>query len=140
MFISLDGIDFGSSVEISEENLINRLKNTYPNNTSQWSKGGLYPISSLGIPNSNTSKFEFFAAIGYDADPITGKSYLSTRQMKEEGRNSYKNYIAFDIFLKNITGSPVSDNLYIDHGTNIVIDEGYTELSFAKNMDCQLSL
>ena len=38
-----------------------------------------------------------------------------------------KNYIAFDLFLKNITGSPVSDNLYIDEGTNVIVDEGNTE-------------
>lgn len=127
LFISLDGIDFGSSVEISEQNLIDNLKNTYPGNTSQWAKGGLYPISSLGIPNSNTSKFDIYIASGYEIDPISGKSYLSTRKIEENGINNSKNYIAFDMFLKNITGSPVSDNLYIDDGTNIIIDDGYTE-------------
>lgn len=127
LFISLDGIEFGSSVEISEKSLINDLKNTYPGNTSQWAKGGLYPVSSKGILNSNSSIFEFYAAVDYEADPITGKSYLSTRKIIESGISNTENYIAFDIFLKNITGSPVSDNLYIDDGTNIVIDEGYTE-------------
>lgn len=127
LFISLDGIDFTSSVEISEENLINNLKQTYPNNTSQWAKRGLYPISSIGITNNNTSKFEFYNAIGYDVDPITGKSYISTRKAKENGISNNKNYIAFDIFLKNVTGSPVSDNLYIDDGTNIIVEEELTE-------------
>ena len=51
LFISLDGVEFGSSVQISKENLIDNLKSTYPNNTSQWAKFGLYPISSNGIPN-----------------------------------------------------------------------------------------
>lgn len=127
LFISLDGIDFGSSVEISEESLINDLKNTYPGNTSQWAKGGLYPISSNGIPDSSTSIFEFYASTGFEQDPITGKSYLSTRKMQESGISNSKNYIAFDIFLKNVTGSPVSDNLYIDEGTNVIIDDGRTE-------------
>ena len=127
LFISLDGIEFGSSVEISEESLINQLKNTYPGNTSQWARGGLYPISSKGIPHSNTSKLDFYASVAYEADPLTGKSYLSTRQVTEDGINPYKNYVAFDIFLKNITGSPVSDNLYIDEGTGVTIDNGDTE-------------
>ena len=83
LFISLDGIEFGSSVEISEESLINGLKNRYPGNTSQWARGGLYPISSKGIPNSNTSNLEFYVATGYEADPLTGKSYLSTRKTEE---------------------------------------------------------
>ena len=70
MFISLDGIDFESSVQISRENLINKLKNTYPNNNSQWAEYGLYPVSSLGIPNSNTSKFDIYYASGFSVDNI----------------------------------------------------------------------
>jgi len=127
LFISLDGIEFGSSVEISENSLIKNLKNTYSGNTSQWARGGLYPISSKGIPNSNTSELEFFVATSYDVDPLTGKSYLSTRKTVEKGINASRNYVAFDIFLKNITGSPVSDNLYIDEGTGVTIDDGNTE-------------
>lgn len=127
LFISLDGIDFGSSVEISEESLINNLKRTYPGNTSQWASGGLYPVSSNGIPDSNTSIFEFYRATSFEIDQITGKRYLSTRKTPESGINNKKNYIAFDIFLKNITGSPVSDNLYIDEGTNVIVEEGNTE-------------
>lgn len=127
LFISLDGIDFDSSVEISEESLIKNLKNTYPGNTSQWSSGGLYPVSSNGISNSNTSIFDFYTATAFEIDEISGKRYLSTRKTLETGISNRKKYIAFDIFLKNITGSPVSDNLYIDEGTNIIVTEGKTE-------------
>ena len=124
LFISLDGISFGSTVQISEENLITNLKETYPNNTSQWAKFGLYPISSLGIPNSDTDIFEMYFASDIDVDNVNKKSYISTRKNVEKVRDNSKNYIAFDLFLKNITGSPVSDNLYIDHGTNIIVDKG----------------
>ena len=127
LFISLDGIDFGSSVEISKDSLINELKTRYPNNTSQWANYGLYPISSNGIPNSNTDIFDMYHASNFEVDPISNKGYLTTRKSLEKGISIDKNYIAFDLFLKNITGSPVSDNLYIDEGTNIVIDEGETE-------------
>lgn len=127
LFISLDGIEFGSSVEISEKSLINDLKNTYPKNTSQWAKSGLYPISSNGIPNSNTPIFDMYVASDFQIDEITGKRYLSTRKVFENGISNKKDYIAFDIFLKNITGSPVSDNLYIDNGTNIILNNSETE-------------
>ena len=127
LFISLDGIDFDSSVKISKENLINNLKNTYPNNNSQWAEYGLYPVSSLGIPDSNSSQFEMFYASGFSVDGINKKSYLTTRKSQELYPDDNKNYIAFDLFLKNITGSPVSDNLYIDEGTNVIVDEGNTE-------------
>ena len=127
LFISLDGIDFDSSVQISKENLIDNLKNTYPNNSSQWASYGLYPISSLGIPDSNTSKFDMFYASGFSVDGINKKSYLTTRKSVELYPSDDKNYIAFDLFLKNVTGSPVSDNLYIDEGTNVIVDEGNTD-------------
>lgn len=127
LFISLDGIDFGSSVQISKDSLINNLKNTYPNNTSQWAEYGLYPVSSLGIPDSNTPKFDIYQAVGFSVDNVNKKSYLTTRRTIEAEASESKNYIAFDLFLKNITGSPVSDNLYIDEGTNVIVDEGNTE-------------
>ena len=87
-------------------------------------KFGLYPISSIGIPNSDTSEFEMYFANNIDVDPVSSKSYISTRKAVEKGADSSKNYIAFDLFLKNVTGSPVSDNLYIDSGTNIIVDSG----------------
>jgi len=127
LFISLDGVEFGSSVQISRENLIDNLKKTYPNNTSQWAKFGLYPISSNGIPNSNTDIFDMYFANNFEVDYVNKKNYLSTRKNTEAGISENKNYIAFDLFLKNITGSPVSDNLYIDEGTNVIIDSEETE-------------
>ena len=127
LFISLDGIEFGSSVEISRDVLIKDLKRTYPSHTSQWAKYGLTPISSNGILNKDSKNFEMYAATNFDVDPITGKSYLSTKRTKETKVSEYKDFIAFDIFLKNVTGSPVSDNLYIDEGTNVLINDGYTE-------------
>ena len=127
LFISLDGINYGSSVEISRETLIDHLKTTYPNNTSQWAKNGLYPVSSNGISNSNTEKFDMFVASGYEVDPFNNKGYLSTRKSIEKNRSDKKDYLAFDLFLKNITGSPVSDNLYIDNGTNVILNSEKSE-------------
>ena len=42
LFISLDGINFSDTVEISRESIISNLKNTYPNNTNQWAANGLW--------------------------------------------------------------------------------------------------
>lgn len=127
LFISLDGIEFGSSIEISEKTLINDLKNRYPGNTSQWAKNGLYPISSNGIPNSNSSVFDMYIASDFQIDELNNKRYLSTRKKIEKGISNRNDYISFDIFLKNITGSPVSDNLYIDEGTNVILEDTSSE-------------
>ncbi len=60
LFISLDGIEYSDTVEISVDSLINDLKSTYPNNTNQWSTGGLWPVSSNGIKTPNSDKFSMY--------------------------------------------------------------------------------
>lgn len=113
--ISLDGITFSSYVDISKEILIDELQATYPNNTSQWAGSGLIPVSSSGIINSNSPIFTIYASGGVRYKGRSKQNGFVTTQVSDEvGRTEYNRYIAFDIFLKNQTGSPVSDNLYIN--------------------------
>lgn len=122
--LSLNGIDFSNYVEISQEILIEELVRTYPNNTSQWSANGLIPISSIGTSGPNDSTFDFFSSAGVkykDRDKKVG--YLTTKLMTEEKeRKTFNNYIAFDLFLKNSTGSPTSDNLFLDPTTYLALE------------------
>ena len=121
--ISFDGINYDSFVEISEENLINKLKNTYPGNTSQWASMGLRPVSSNGTSGPNDSTFNMYANSNLDyIDERKESRYLTTRLIEENKINADKNYIAFDLFLKNVTGSPMSDNLYLNNGTGVNIE------------------
>lgn len=122
--ISLDGINFSTYVEISEDILMNSLKNTYPNNTSQWSSNGLVPVSSYGTDGPNDPTFNFFSSVGVkykDKDKKIG--YLTTTLMAEETtRKSFNRYIAFDLFLKNATGSPTSDNLFLEPSSYLILE------------------
>lgn len=130
LFISLDGLNFSDSVEISTDSLITNLKTTYPNNTNQWASGGLWPVSSNGIKNVNSNKFDVYVGEvaklnKHDRD---SKKILNARLIKEDSSNAANSYIAFDLFLKNITGSPNKDNLYFDDDTKIDFDyEKYEE-------------
>ena len=126
--ISLDGITFGKQVEISEEVLIDTLKNTYPNNTSQWSSNGLIPVSSNGISNPNNTSFDVYASTGVKyKDRRHEEGYVTTFLSPDIERRAFNSYIAFDVFLKNETGSPVSDNIYLDPSTFIVMDSDSDE-------------
>lgn len=121
--ISLDGINFGSSVQISEDILIEKLKENYPNNTSQWPTFGLKPVSSNGISNPNEQKFNvFYASKAEYLDEEKTKISLTTKKVKEDRINNLSSFVAFDIFLKNVTGSPISDNLYLDEGTDVFLE------------------
>jgi hypothetical protein len=133
IFISLDGTDFASSVEITRDKLVTDLTSTYPNHNNQWASSGLFAVSSNGIPNADTSKFNMYTGYGvgkkYEAEEeydndwdktfFTTKVLLNTKLVKEEKPSTSNIFIAFDFFLKNISGSPKSDNLYFNEGTEI---------------------
>ena len=122
--ISLDGINFDTYVEVSEDILINQLKHTYPNNESQWSGAGLTPVSTNGITNPNSDRFKIFASSGVRYKNMDMKNgYIRIAETKEDGRSNFNNFIAFDLFFKNSSGSPVSDNLYLEPNTEISLVE-----------------
>ena len=125
LFISLDGVDYSSSVEITYDSIISDLGAAYPNHTNQWSAGGMWPVSTNGIRNANSDKFALFAGSvrGYRGTVRGDHTYLNTIRLHEDVPNGNNVFIAFDIFLKNVSGSPNSDNLYFDEGTFIGFDE-----------------
>ncbi len=122
LFISLDGIDFSDSVEISLDTVINGLKNTYSNHTNQWTDG-LWPVSSNGIQNADRDKFAIFRGEINREKNKTRKNYLNASLMNEDNYDGSNVYIAFDLFLKNVSGSPKSDNLFLE-AASIDFDEG----------------
>ncbi|MGI6329663.1 MAG: hypothetical protein ACOXZR_02240 [Bacilli bacterium] len=129
LFISLDGIDFSSSVEVTVENIISDLRRTYPNHTNQWAVGGLWPVSSYGLLSSNNPKFTFFggAVKGYRGGQRTDDTTLKSILLHENESNAANVFVAFDIFLKNVSGSPNSDNLSFGEETFINFVEDTTE-------------
>lgn len=122
LFISLDGVNFGSTIDVSKDILFNKIDKTYPTNTSQWPDTGLYPVSTNGVKNSNQSNFEIYSStISYRDESRSKNRVISTKLTDESKPNSSSNFIAFDIFLKNITGSPYEDNIYLDSGTSVAL-------------------
>lgn len=127
--ISFDGINFDTAIEISKEELIEKLVTTYPNNTTQWASLGLSPVSSNGITNRNSPIFNIYESndgVRY-RDKSKTNGFIYTSLVEEKERREYSRYIAFDVFFKNETDSPVSDNLYFDTGTEVTMEEGSTE-------------
>ena len=126
--ISFDAINFSNSIEISEDMLINKLVDTYPNNLSQWSSNGLVPVSSPGIINNNNYFFEIYRSSGVKyKDRNHDKGYITTSLFVEKERRSNNSFIAFDLFFKNETGSPISDNLFLAEGTEFLMTSDSNE-------------
>lgn len=126
--ISFDAINYDSYVEISADKLVRGLKETYPGNTSQWAANGLVPVSTNGVLTPNDSKFTVFGSSGIRYRNKTQENgFVNIVQENENKIREFNNYIAFDLFFKNETGSPISDNLYLDEGTEITIEENASE-------------
>jgi len=121
IYISLDGINWGSTIEISEENIINKLANSYPGNTNQWSQG-MTSVSTIGQKNPTDNKFAMYG----NKTPFLGRIFPSNRseidiiKLDENKPNNGADFIAFDMFIKNLTTSPYSDNLYLIEGTKVI--------------------
>lgn len=130
LFISLDGVEFSESVTISMDSIIMDIKENYPNHTNQWSYA-LWPVSSNGIKNPDHDKFSFYTGDlvhTKEKNPNGSvKRLLNTFLRTENSSNPGNLYVAFDIFLKNATGSPIADNLYFSDTTKIDYDEDTDE-------------
>ncbi|MDD2181446.1 MAG: hypothetical protein PHW32_03650, partial [Bacilli bacterium] len=126
LFISLDGVNFSESIEVSLDSIIYDLRELYPNHVNQWAAGGLWPVSSNGIRNSNADRFDIFVGeiIRPKGRPKDDEiRYLSTSRFVEERPSAGNIYVAFDIFLKNVSGSPYPDNLYFNDDTMIDFED-----------------
>lgn len=133
--ISFDAINFDSSVEISRDIIINEVKETYPNHVNQWALNGLIPISSNGISEENSYFFDIFETSGVKyKNRKKENGFIYADKVVDTKPRSYNSYIAFDVFFKNVTGSPVPDNLYFDDTTAItMVSEGNEEMQGLTN-------
>lgn len=128
LLISLDGINFDTTIEVSYDTLFNELPRTYPNNISQWAEGGMVPVSSNGITNHNSEFFNIFSSSGVRyKNKNKEHGFLTTNMVYENEANPFNRYLAFDVFFKNDSNSPISDNLYFDYATDAYINEDASE-------------
>ena len=121
--ISFDAINYDTAIEISRDVLITDLTETYPNHVNQWALNGLIPVSTAGVLEDNSYFFDVFETEG-----VTYKrnrkddGYIYTEKAAETKPRSYNYFVAFDVFFKNVTGSPIPDHLYFDKTTSITTE------------------
>lgn len=127
--ISFDAINFDQTIEISSNMLVNELKSTYPNNLSQWATNGLIPVSSVGITNPNSYFFDMYYSSGgvLYSNRNRDRGYIRTTLTEENQIREFNRYIAFDLFFRNETGSPIADNLYFDPSTVFTFNQDASE-------------
>lgn len=129
LFISLDGVNWGDEVTVSSDSILYEIRENYPNHTNQWALNGLWTVSTRGIPNPNADKFDvYYGAFGkYKEGELKGQKYLRTFLIDESRPYSMNKFIAFDIFLKNASGSPRPDNIFLTENTVFTFREDVTD-------------
>lgn len=125
--LSLDGINFSETVEVTQDSITKDIMNLYPTNTNQYPSSGLYPISTIGIQNPNQDKFQLYVStrLKYLPGYPTLKRYLNVKKYEEVKSQPESTFLAFDLFVQNATGSPYDDNFFLDEGTEIYLHDGY---------------
>ncbi len=127
LYASLDGHEYGSELTVTENIVTNLMDSSYPTHTNTWVKDGLIPISTAGIPHNNSQTFDFYYNQRLDYNDFNlERRYLDAEVYELDGYNfAFTNaYLSFDVFLKNVSNTPLPDNLFLYEGTNAYLNEG----------------
>ncbi|MFA7064901.1 MAG: hypothetical protein WC177_05360, partial [Bacilli bacterium] len=100
--LSLDGANWGDSVSINKDNY-NKTGTVYADHTNWWAGEGLIPMSSVGKIDEDVSRL-----ILYEKSSITQSSggyRIMASRAENKGDSEAEGYVAFDLFIRNHTGS-----------------------------------
>lgn len=127
--ISHDAVTYGNYIDISRDLLYDDLGRTYPGFKTMWNANGLVPVSTNGNSSRNSHFFDVYTTSGVlYTDFINKKNGMVTTTLYDQSSpKKYSYFLAFDVFFKNDTGSPVADNLYFDGSTGFTINEELDE-------------
>ena len=98
--LSLNGKDWSDTVEINEAN---HKTASYEGNTNSWGGEGLVPMSSVGKIDTTSSRMRLFEKGSFTVTP--GGYRIMASQVKNNGAEEAKGYVAFDLFIKNLSGN-----------------------------------
>lgn len=116
--ISFDGVNFSRSIEITKDEVYDNLGDLYPNYLTQWPHNGLIPVSSPGVLDTNSKFLPMFETNGVlYTRKEKDRGFVRVSLAREDEPREYNSYLAFDLFIKNETGSPMPDNLYLESST-----------------------
>ncbi len=106
--LSLDGSTWNTTVTISQATFSSV---SYTGNTNSWGGEGLVPMSSIGHMDATASRMKLFEKASLTATP-GGYRLLSSRVHNYEPENGEQSgYVAFDLFVRNLSGTQYIEEL-----------------------------
>ena len=104
LFLSMDGNEWMYELDVN-------TAKQYDGNTNVWATNGLIPLSSVGDLDSSVSRMKLFELGSYTTTP--GGYRLLASKVNNTGTAEGEGYIAFDLFIKNLSGA----EYYVDMNT-----------------------
>ena len=108
--LSLDGIAWSDTVSINQENF--KEVNT-SNNTNSWGGSGLVPVSSVGVIDTDASRMIMYEKGSFATTPGGYRIMASQVENTTEGQLEQDGYVAFDLFVKNLSGKEYYKDLNV---------------------------
>ena len=107
--LSLDGKNWSDVVEINKNNF--DLKGTpyADTNTNSWGGSGLIPMSTVGKINTTSSRLTLYEKGSFTETP--GGYRIMASEVQNSGEKEVDGYVAFDLFIKNLSGNEYYKNL-----------------------------
>ena len=104
--LSLDGATWADTVEINSENY---STSSYSENTNSWGGSGLIPMSTVGKISSTSNRLTLYEKGSFTA--TTGGWRVMASEVQNSGATEANGYVAFDLFVKNLSGKQYYDTL-----------------------------
>jgi len=105
--LSLDGETWSDTVTINKEN---HKTVGAENNTNSWGGTGLIPVSTVGIIDTDASRLIMYEKGSFTTTPggyriMASRVPNGTLEDGTQAPEEYKGYVAFDLFVKNLSGN-----------------------------------
>ena len=102
LLLSLNGESWGTTVSISQATL---ETDSYVGHTNNWGGRGLFPVSSIGAMDSIASRMKLFEKASLTTTPGGYRLLASRVKNYDVGALEQEGYVAFDLFVKNFSGT-----------------------------------
>ena len=124
--LSLDGTHWADTVSINSsnyknpaaanasENTLEAEGNPYSTNTNTWGGRGLIPMSSIGVIDTSASRLTLFEKGSLTAT-AGGYRLMASRVDNYSSSKTPDGYVAFDLFIKNLSGEEYYTDLSRDN-------------------------
>ena len=117
--LSLDGKTFGDTVTINESNYSDPgVSGTYLDNKNSWGGKGLIPMSTVGKIDTDSSNLILYEKGSFTASP---GGYRVMAKQVENDTTEQDGYVAFDLFVKNLSGNAYYDQVNIKNEEGIYL-------------------